>query len=113
MTLAALGAAYAAAGRVDEARAVIDELGLDGNRQSRAVYSFLIAAALGDRDEAFRWAAESIQHRDSMMLSLVWCSSFDALRDDPRFADLMKMLKIDHSPSSQALAGVHDAEPRP
>jgi hypothetical protein len=46
MTLGALGAAYAAAGKVDAAREVIAELGLDHNRQSRAFYSFLIAAAL-------------------------------------------------------------------
>jgi serine/threonine protein kinase/tetratricopeptide (TPR) repeat protein len=96
MTLGALGAAYAAAGRVDAAREVIAELGLDHNRESRAFYSFLIAAALDDRDAAFRWAEESIQHRDPIMLSFLWSSSFDALRDDPRFAGLLRMLKIEH-----------------
>jgi serine/threonine protein kinase/Tfp pilus assembly protein PilF len=95
MTLGALGAAYAAAGRVDAAREIIAELGLEHNRQSRAFYSFLIAAALDDRDAAFRWAAESIQHRDPIMLSFVWSSSFDKLRGDPRFAGLLEVLKID------------------
>ena len=94
MTLGALGAAYAAAGRVDEARAVIAELGLEHNRESRAFYSFLIAAALDDRDEAFRWAQESIEHRDPIILSFLWNSSFDKLRDDPRFAGLLRTLKI-------------------
>jgi serine/threonine protein kinase/tetratricopeptide (TPR) repeat protein len=95
MTLGALGAAYAAAGRVDAARAVIAELGLDHNRESRAFYSFLIAAALDDRDAAFHWAAKSIAHRDPIMLSFLWNSSFDALRDDPRFQDLLRTLKIE------------------
>jgi len=95
MTLGALGAAYAAAGRVDEARQVIAELGLEHNRESRAFYSFLIAAALDDRDAAFRWAAESIEHRDPIMLSFLWTSSFDQLRDDPRFAGLLRTLKIE------------------
>jgi serine/threonine protein kinase/tetratricopeptide (TPR) repeat protein len=95
MTLGALGAAYAAAGRVEEARAVIAELGLDHNRESRAFYSFLIAAALDDRDAAFRWAAESFEHRDPIMLSFLWGSSFDKLRDDPRFRDLLRMLKME------------------
>jgi len=95
MTLGALGAAYAAAGRVEEARGVIAELGLDHNRQSRAFYSFLIAAALDDRDAAFHWAAESIEHRDPIMLSFLWSTSFDALRTDPRFAGLLKMLKME------------------
>src|ERR1700722_17849175 len=95
MTLGALGAAYAAAGRLNDARGVIAELGLDHNRESRAFYSFLIAAALDDRDEAFRWAAESFEHRDPIMLSFLWGSSFDKLRDDPRFRDLLKMLKME------------------
>jgi serine/threonine protein kinase/Tfp pilus assembly protein PilF len=104
MTLGALGAAYAAAGRTDAARDVIRELGMDQNRHSRAFYSFLIAAALDDRDEAFVWAAESIEHRDPIMLSFLWSSSFDKLRDDPRFAGLLRMLKIkasDLTPANQ------------
>jgi serine/threonine-protein kinase len=101
MTLGALGAAYAAAGRVDEARQVIAELGLDHNRESRAFYSALIAAAMDDRDAAFRWAAESIEHRDPIMLSFLWTSSFDALRDDPRFQDLLRTLKIEDRASLQ------------
>jgi serine/threonine protein kinase/Tfp pilus assembly protein PilF len=101
MTLGALGAAYAAAGRVDAARQVIAELGLDHNRESRAFYSCLIAAALDDRDAAFRWAAQSIEHRDPIMLSFLWSSSFDALRDDPRFQDLLRALKIEDRASLQ------------
>jgi serine/threonine protein kinase/tetratricopeptide (TPR) repeat protein len=95
MTLASLGAAYAAAGRVDAAREVIAELGLEHNRESRAFFSFLIAATLDDRDEALRWAAESIEHRDPIMVSFIWSSSFDHLREDPRFADLLKTLKME------------------
>ena len=95
MTLGALGAAYAAAGKADAAREVIAELGLDHNRESRAFYSFLIAAALDDRDEAFRWAAESIEHRDPIMLSFLWNSSFDKLRGDQRFAGLLRTLRIE------------------
>ncbi len=102
MTLGGLGAAYAAAGKVAAAREIIAELGLEHNRQSRAFYSFLIAAALDDRDAAFRWAEESIQHRDPIMLSFVWSTSFDKLRDDPRFARLLKTLKLeDHDDRSK------------
>ena len=103
MTLGALGAAYAAAGRVDAAREIIAELGLEHNRQSRAFYSFLIAAALDDRDAAFHWAEESIEHRDPIMLSFLWTSSFDALRGDPRFAGLLKTLKLeDHDDRAES-----------
>jgi hypothetical protein len=103
MTLGALGAAYAAAGRVDAAREVIAELGLEHNRESRAFYSFLIAAALDDSDAAFRWAQESIEHRDPIMLSFLWSSSFDALRDDPRYAGLLRTLKLeDHDDRAES-----------
>jgi hypothetical protein len=63
----------------------------------------LIAAALDDRDAAFRWAEESIEHRDPIMLSFVWSTSFDKLRDDPRFAGLLKTLKLeDHDDRSES-----------
>lgn len=101
MTLGALGAAYAASGRVEEAGEIIAELGLDHNRESRAFYSFLIAAALDDRDAAFHWAQESIEHRDPIMLSFIWTSSFDKLRGDPRFIDLLRTLRMeDRTPAS-------------
>jgi hypothetical protein len=105
MTLGALGAAYAAAGKLNEARGIIAELALDHNRESRAFYSFLIAAALDDRDAAFRWAEESIEHRDPIMLSFIWTSSFDKLRGDPRFIDLLRTLRIeDRAPASASRA---------
>jgi len=94
MTLAALGAAYAGAGMVDEAQAVIDEFGLEHNRQSRAFYSLLIAAALDDRDQAFRWFEESLEHRDPILLSFFWTTVFDKMRGDPRFTALLRRLKI-------------------
>jgi hypothetical protein len=80
---------------VDEARGIIAELGEDHNRESRAFYSCLISAALDDRDEAFCWAAESIAHRDPLLLSFLWGSALVNLRDDPRFAGLLRMLKIE------------------
>ena len=95
MTLGALGTAYAAAGKVDAAREVIAELGMDHNRESRAFYSFLIAAPWEIATQAFRWAAESIEHRDPIMLSFIWSSSSDHLRDDPRFSDLLKTLQME------------------
>ena len=59
--------------------------------------------ALGDRDAAFRWADDSIEHRDPIMLSFLWTSSFDALRGDPRFAGLLKTLKLeDHDDRAES-----------
>jgi tetratricopeptide (TPR) repeat protein len=94
MSLGALGTAYASAGKVDKARQVLDELALDHNRESRALFSFLITSAMGDLDAAFRWAAESIERRDPIMVSFIWSSSCGPLRQDPRFANLLATMKI-------------------
>ena len=98
MTLGALGIAYAAAGRKKEAENILDELALEPNRNSQALYSFFITSALGDPDAAFRWAFASMEHRDPLILSHIWGDSFAGLRPDPRFADLLAMLKITDAP---------------
>jgi serine/threonine-protein kinase len=94
MPLAALGTAYALAGKTCQARNVLEELSLEHNREYRALFSFMIASALGVRDEAFRWAGESIERRDPLMLSFIWSSSFDPLRGDTRFAALLRLLNV-------------------
>jgi hypothetical protein len=94
MTLGALGIAQAAAGNRELANDVIRELGSAPGAESRAFWASLIAAAMDDKSEAFRWAAESIEHRDSLMPILLRSSSFDALRSDPRYAGLLRMLKM-------------------
>jgi TolB-like protein/Tfp pilus assembly protein PilF len=95
MTLGSLGIAYAAAGLAGMARDVIAELECAPGAESRAYYASLIAAALGDGDSAFRWAAESIEHHDHLMPLFLRSSSFDALREDPRWGGLLGMLKLE------------------
>jgi serine/threonine-protein kinase len=94
MTLGALGIAHAAAGRVKDAQTILDELALEPHRDSQALYSFFIASTLGDLDAAFHWAFASLEHRDPLILSHIWGDSFARMRDDPRFADLLAMLRI-------------------
>ena len=92
--LSALGTVYALAGKISEAQCILQELSLDHNREYRAVFSFMIASALGDRDEAFRWAWESIERRDAHMLGFLWSTVFDPLREDPRFPALFRMFHV-------------------
>jgi TolB-like protein/Tfp pilus assembly protein PilF/predicted Ser/Thr protein kinase len=100
MTLGALGIAYAAAGRKKDAQTILDELALEPHRGSQALYSFFITSALGDLDAAFQWAFASLERRDPLMLGHLWGDSFARMRKDPRFADLVAMLKM----NSRALA---------
>jgi serine/threonine protein kinase/Tfp pilus assembly protein PilF len=94
MTLGALGIACAAAGRKKDAQAILDELALDPHRNSQALYSFFIASGLGDLDAAFHWAFASLERRDPLILGHLWGDSFARMREDPRFADLLAMLRI-------------------
>lgn len=95
MTLGTLGIAHAAAGHQDLANDVIQELGSAPGAESRAFWASLIAAAMGDSGEAFRWAAQSIENRDSLMPIILRSSSFAALRSDPRYAGLLRLLRME------------------
>ena len=95
MTLGALGVAYAAAGQASMANDVIAELQCAPGAESRAYYASLIAAAMGDADATFRWAAESIEHHDHLMPLFLRSSSFDRLRRDLRWSGLLRMLKLE------------------
>jgi serine/threonine protein kinase/Tfp pilus assembly protein PilF len=96
MTLGTLGTAYAAGGRTDDAKKVLEELALEHNREARAFYSFLITSAMGDLDAAFHWATVSLERRDSLMVSFIWSTSFDDLRKDRRFARILNLLNLPH-----------------
>jgi serine/threonine protein kinase/tetratricopeptide (TPR) repeat protein len=95
MTLGALGIAYAADGQAARANDVIAELECAPGAESRAYYAALIAAALGDADSAFHWAAESIEHHDHLMPLFLRTSSFDRFRGAPRWAGLLGMVKLE------------------
>ncbi len=93
--LGALGIAHAVAGNTAVASQVIAELGSSPVcRESRAFYTALIAAALGDKPAAFQWAARSIERRDHLMPLYVRSSSFNLLRTENSYAELLKMMNI-------------------
>jgi hypothetical protein len=45
-------------------------------------------------DAAFHWAFASLERRDPLMLGHLWGDSFARMREDPRFADLLAMTRI-------------------
>jgi hypothetical protein len=53
-----------------------------------------INAALGDRDAAFEWLNRAYEQRDVQLVSLKTDPSLDGLRQDPRFADLVKRVGL-------------------
>jgi len=88
---AMLGYANALAGRRDEALRYQQELNELAERNyvppsiRAAIY-----AGLGDLDNYFKWAEESIEERDPSLRGLKTDPVFDRVRPDPRFATLLR-----------------------
>jgi len=47
-------------------------------------------ALAGDADEAFAWLDEAYRRRDPLLITLKGQPSFDPIRSDPRFDDLVR-----------------------
>jgi eukaryotic-like serine/threonine-protein kinase len=94
MTLGTLGIAHAAAGNQKLANDIITELPFAPGGASHPFYASLIAAAMGDASQTFRWAAKSLEQRDHLMPMMLRSTSFDPFRSDPRYARLLRLMKM-------------------
>ena len=95
MSLAVLGHAYASAGRPREARELLATLLKRG--RSTYVPSYWIAlvhVGLGDRNRAFEWLERADRERSAWLAWVRVEPRFDGLRSDPRFAKLLRRLKL-------------------
>jgi eukaryotic-like serine/threonine-protein kinase len=89
--VARLGHAYAIAGKKQEALEALHEL--NGMSEQNYVSPYEIAiiyAGLGEKELVFEWLERAYQERSSWLTFLKVEPSFDALRSDPRFVNLVK-----------------------
>ena len=94
--LAALGHAYAVAGRTADAKAVLAELETLSRRRFVLPNLFvLIHAGLGNTDQAFTWLERAFDARSDFMIALKVEPALDPLRSDPRFAAMLKKMRLD------------------
>jgi hypothetical protein len=96
--LTQLTVAYAECGRLGEARAIHDELQA---RRARGHVLYLTqsitAAAIGDTDTAIELAHQSCDEREPLLV--LFARNFPTLRrlrEDPRFADVLRRLALPH-----------------
>ncbi|MEJ7577686.1 MAG: protein kinase [Pyrinomonadaceae bacterium] len=54
----------------------------------------LLNTHLGQKDEAFAWLEKSFDERDPLLVQLKINPEFDSLRDDPRYADLLRRIGL-------------------
>jgi serine/threonine-protein kinase len=93
--LAELGHAYALAGQEAEARKILAELKAQANhRYVTAGRMALLAIALGDKDEAFKFLEQALEERSDVMVTLKVEPRYDSLRADPRFDKLLQRVGL-------------------
>lgn len=94
--LSVLGYGYAAWGKTNEARAVLEKLQQLAQQLSFVppVQEARIYLALGDEDTTFRLLNRAYEERDSQLQPLRFEPPFDRLRGDPRFVELMRKVGL-------------------
>ncbi len=91
---AALGHAYAAAGRRDEAQKVIADLKTKPSGTGIPYHLATVYAALGQSDEAFNWLTIAFDRHDPFVVSRFKTDpKLDPLRNDPRFNALLQRIE--------------------
>jgi len=51
-------------------------------------------AEVGDEEQAFRWLNTAFEEHDEDLLGMKTDSSFDPIRSDPRFAELVRKVGL-------------------
>lgn len=93
--LGALGYCYALAGRRADALATLKELESKyARRESPPTDIAKIHTGLGNRDQAFVWLEKAFEARSGRLKDVADEPYYDLLRDDPRYADLMRRVGL-------------------
>jgi serine/threonine protein kinase/tetratricopeptide (TPR) repeat protein len=93
--LSDLGNAYAVAGKRAEALAIVKELEASYARREAIEYDVAyVYAGLEDRDRTFEWLEKAFQQRSGTLPAVTWAFGFEALRSDPRYADLVRRMGL-------------------
>ena len=93
--VAILGYAHAAAGEREEAEKIRRELVESAKHRYVSPYPLAeICAELDLKDEAFAWLERAFEERAGHLVSIKVEPTFDSLRADPRYADLLRRLGL-------------------
>ena len=92
---ASLGYAYAVAGKRREALKIFDDLQELSKQRYVSPFNFaLIYLGLGKRDQAFEWLNKTYDEYPFTLVFLKVDPKYDSLRSDPRFADLLRRMRL-------------------
>ncbi len=93
--LGILGHIYAQTGKQSEALTIVKELEERYARRQANGYDIArVYVGLVDKAQAFAWLEKDFQSRNATMPSFLYLPPLSYLRDDPRFADLMRRVGL-------------------
>jgi TolB-like protein/DNA-binding winged helix-turn-helix (wHTH) protein len=93
--LSLLGFTYARMGGKEKAEDIVRQLKeLSRRKYISPQHIARVYVGLGDRDQAFEWLEKSYQERDYNLPYLRVDPTFEGLRSDPRFADLLRRMNV-------------------
>ena len=96
ISLGLIGHFYAATGKADQARQVLEKLRMRARHQYvSAMYMVWILAALGDFDGAFAALDEAYENRDFLLRNIRRSQGTRPLMNDPRFEIMIRKLGLD------------------
>jgi serine/threonine-protein kinase len=90
-----LGYALARSGKQTEARVELEKLLKRSTERYTSPLSIaMLYIGLGQRGDALKWLERGIEHHDPRMVFLKVDPIFNDLRDDPRFAELLRRVRL-------------------
>lgn len=94
-----LGYGYAVTGNQAEARAILKQLEEKyARREAIGQYLADVYAGLNEKDKVFAWLERDFNQRSGLRMPFVkWWFTFENVRDDPRFADLLSRMGLDNT----------------
>lgn len=100
---AMIGYVLARTGHRDDAQAVLERLlGMSRQRYVPPTSIATVYCGLGDKDKTLEWLARAYDVRDLRLAFLKVDGRWGAVRDDPRFAELLEKLKLDTGSTGKA-----------
>ncbi len=95
ITLGDLGYVYAVLGKKTEAMTILKELEEKYSRKEAVgAYVAAVYSGFGDKDKAFEWLEKDFEVRNGKLAEIRWQMQFEPLRDDPRFASILKRMGL-------------------
>ena len=84
----------ALAGRLDEARTIIEDFAASDGGEKNPYWVASLYAVAGDKETAFAWLEKSYAVRQADLVSIKIDPNLDSLHDDLRYADLLRRVHL-------------------